>query len=257
MHPSHTPAVPVVTASITCLLLFLCLFNANAQAQTPVPVLAPFSTAENTQPPAAWRPVGLPAGKAPLAQMEIAPLDGARVLRLRTEASYGTLVHAVDGWTPGTASTLQWRWRLEQPVAGADLRRKEGDDAALKVCVMYDMPLEKVPFIERNLLRLARSVSGELLPAATVCYVWDASLPAGTALANAYSKRMRFLVLDGAAEAPGSWRPQQRRIHADFLRLFGDESSTVPPVLAIAVGADSDNTGGRSLAYIADIRLAP
>lgn len=52
-------------------------------------------------------------------------------------------------------------------------------------------------------------------------------------------------------------QPQRRIHHADFLRLFGDESSTVPPVLASAVGADSDNTGGRSLAYIADLRLNP
>ncbi len=122
---------------------------------------------------------------------------------------------------------------------------------------MYDMALEKVPFIERSLLRIARSVSGELLPAATVCYVWDAALPAGTALANAFSKRVRTIVVDGAEQPPGAWRSHERLIQADFLRLFGDESSSVPPVIAIAVGADSDNTGGRSLAYIADIRLNP
>ena len=242
---------------LVALALNLALPGPAALAQAPAPALAPFSAAGSGQPPASWRPVGLPPGKAPLAQMDVVALEGARVLRLRTEASYGTLVHAVAGWTPSAESTLRWRWRLEEPVAGADLRRKEGDDAALKVCVMYDMPLEKVPFVERSLLRLARSVSGELLPAATVCYVWDATLAAGTALPNAYSKRVRFLVLDGAADRAGAWRAQQRRIDADFLRLFGDESGVVPPVIAIAVGADSDNTGGRSLAYIADIGLTP
>lgn len=242
-----------------CWLAALTLLQglAAGKAIAQAPELTPFSTATAALPPAAWRPVGLPPGKAPLAQMDLVPLEGARVLRLQTEASYGTLVHAVGGWVPGAAATLQWRWRLEQPVAGADLRTKAGDDAALKVCVMYDMPLARVPFVERNLLRLARSVSGELLPAATVCYLWDAALPAGTTLANPYSKRVRTIVLDGAGEAPGAWRPQQRRIHADFLRLFGDESPSVPPVIAIAVGADSDNTGARSLAYIADIRLTP
>jgi hypothetical protein len=199
----------------------------------------------------------LPAGKAPLAQMDIHTVDNDRVLRLKTEASYGTLVHAVAGWRPDPGSTLSWRWQLVQPLAQADLRTREGDDAALKVCVMYDMPLERVPFLERNLLRLARSGSGELLPAATVCYVWDAALPAGTTLANPYSRRVRTIVLDGKDSTPGSWRMQERRIHADFLRLFGDEAQSVPPVLAIAVGADSDNTAGRSLAYIAGLRLNP
>ena len=39
------------------------------------------------------------------------------------------------------------------------------------------------------------------------------------------------------------------------MRLFHSESHQVPPVSAIAVGADADNTAGRSLAYVGDIQL--
>ena len=49
----------------------------------------------------------------------------------------------------------------------------------------------------------------------------------------------------------------QWRIGADFLQLFGDETSTVPPVVAIVVGADADNTAGTSLGYIGDLTLTP
>ncbi len=222
-----------------------------------VPVLVAFSAGASAQPPVPWRAVGLPGNKAPLAQLDLTSMDGTRVLRLQTDRSYGTLVHPVPSWTPGPASSLQWRWRLEQPLVGADLRRKEGDDAALKVCVMFDMPLDGLRMIERNLLRLARSVSGERLPAATICYVWDSTLARDTALPNAFSGRVRYIIADGADSAPGQWRSHERRIHADFLRLFGDETVGVPPVVAIAVGADADNTAGRSLAYLGDVRLLP
>lgn len=244
-------------------LLTLWVAEALAQgtALAPVlaqaPVLAPFSAATSADAPAPWRAVGLPQGKAPLTRMDITTLDGTRVLRLQTDASYGTLVHATPAWTPGADSTLQWRWRLEQALAKPDLRRKEGDDAALKVCVMYDMPLGGIPFLERSLLRLARSVSGEALPSATVCYVWDTTLPTGTALANIYSARVRYIVLDGSDSAPGQWRNHSRNLAADFMRLFRAESTQVPPITAVAVGADADNTGGRSLAYIGDIQLKP
>ena len=69
-------------------------------------------------------------------------------------SSYGTLVHDLKDAPP---ARLQWRWRLDQPLTGGkaapDLTTKAGDDAALKVCVMFDHPLERVPFVERTVLR--------------------------------------------------------------------------------------------------------
>lgn len=233
----------------------------SALAQTPVaaPSLQTWGQGDSSTAPAPWRVVGLPPGKAPLSTLEVVRLDGERVLRLRTQASYSTLHHALP---PGTrvqpGQRLQWQWRLEEPLAQADLRQKQGDDAALKVCALYDLPLEALSFSERTLMRLARSTRGEHLPAATVCYVWDTRLPSGTVLPNAYSRRVRWMVVDGAEVGLGQWRSHQRDLHADFLRSFGDDSATVPPLLAIVVGADADNTGGQSLGYLrAPVLTAP
>jgi hypothetical protein len=55
----------------------------------------------------------------------------------------------------------------------------------------------------------------------------------------------------------GQWTTQRRRINEDFQRLFGAESSITPPVTTIAVGADSDNTQGRSVAYLSQLRWLP
>ena len=238
--------------ALAAALLAAACHAALAQA----PVLSAFSSGTGDTPPAPWRVVGLPQGKVPLARITLADVDGQRVARLATDASYGTLVHDIAPWTPGTA-TLSWRWRLDQPLAAADLRRKEGDDAALKLCVMFDLPLDALAFGERTLLRLARTVSGEKLPAATLCYVWDTTLPAGTVLPNAWSRRVRFMVVDGADSPPGQWRAHRRALRADFLRAFGDEAREPPPAVAVVVGADSDSTGGRSLGYVADVAITP
>ena len=199
-----------------------------------------------------WRVVGLPTQSFPLTRYTTATVDGAAALRIDAEGSYGNLVHAVPD---GQGRTLRWRWRVERPQAGADLKRKEGDDTALKVCALFNLPLEALPFWERQKMRLARQVSGEDLPAATLCYVWDASLPAGTLLPNAYTPRLRWLVLQGAGAPLATWRSESRDLQADFLRAFGDEARSVPPLQAIAVGADGDNTGGSSQAFVADIAL--
>lgn len=192
-----------------------------------------------------WRPAGLPKQTLPATQFAPAD-DGA--LRIEAAGSYGNLVHEA----PGPGRILTWRWRLDRALAAADLRSKAGDDAALKVCALFDLPLAALPFWERQKLRLARSVSGEDLPAATLCYVWDPGLPAGTLLPNAYTPRLRWLVLRGAGEPLATWRDERRDLGADFQRVFGDETTRLPPLKALAVGADADNTGGRSLGLVTE-----
>jgi hypothetical protein len=196
-----------------------------------------------------WQFQGLPEQKPAKTRFVGVDLDGSRVLRVEADKSYGTLVHPLEN---ASAGTLSWRWRVDEPVAGADLRTKPGDDAALKVCASFDMPIARVPFIERQLLRLASSRVGRPLPTATLCYVWDTSVPADTLLRNAYTARVRFITAQGPL---GAWRRERRDLAADFRRAFGDESDTVPPLAAVLVGADADNTGGRSAGYLSELAL--
>ncbi len=227
---------------------------AVAQIVKPATKLEAFSSAEPQLPLAAWRPMGLPNSKVPLARFDVVPMDGKNVLRLRTDKSYGSLVHKLERLVPTATTSLAWRWRLDQPLARADLQTKAGDDAALKVCVLFDMPTDGLSFSERALLGMARQVSGERLPAATLCYIWDAKLPVDTVIDNPFSARLKYWVVDGVS---GGWTSHRRNIRQDFLRAFGHESAAVPPIEAVAVGADSDNTGGTSLGFLGDINLTP
>ena len=211
--------------------------------------LAPLAGPTGEAPAPPWKYVGLPDQKPPATRYSVRELDGRRVLHVETERSYGNLVHPLADVPAGV---LSWRWRVDKPVAAANLHLKEGDDAALKVCAMFDLPPASVPFVERQLLRLAEMRTGTALPTATLCYVWEPTLPAGTVLPNAYTRRVRFITL----QAPrGAWQAERRDLAADFLRAFGDESRTVPPLSAIAVGADADNTGGHGIGWLDDLRL--
>jgi hypothetical protein len=204
----------------------------------------------------AWLPALLPAQREPATRFERVPLDGGPALRITAQGSYGNLVHTLSP-APLGGGTLRWRWQLEAAIEGADLRSKAGDDAALKVCALFDLPLERVPFVERQLLRLARAASGQALPAATVCYVWAPLTSTGAVIPNAHSRRMRWIVLQGQGSGPGVWREESRDLRADFLRAFGEESATVPPLVGILVGADADNTGGSGGGLVQDLRWAP
>jgi hypothetical protein len=214
-------------------------------------LLAPFAPDTGDLLRAPWSYAGLPAQKPPPTRFRVRELDGRRVLQVEADRSYGNLVHPLAGVAAGA---LSWRWRVDGPLPDADLRRREGDDAALKVCAMFDLPRERVPFVERQLLRLAEARFGEPLPNATLCYVWDPGWPRGSVVPNAYTRRVRFVTLDGA---PGVWHAERHDLAADFLRAFGDESREVPLLRAVLVGADADNTGGRSVGWIDALRLVP
>jgi hypothetical protein len=230
-------------------LCLACAFTV-AHAATPLPFGAP-----GAAPLAPWHVAGLPKQSKPFTKFKLVDLEGRPALRIEADNSYGNLVYPLQ---PARAvARLSWSWRADELIEADDLRTKAGDDTALKVCVFFDLPLEKVPFVERQLLRVVRGQSNEPLPAATVCYVWDAHLPVGTAIPNAFTKRVRYKVLESGAAKLHQWTAEKRNLAADFIELFGDESQEVPPVTGVAVGADADNTHGHSLAHVADVVLEP
>jgi hypothetical protein len=257
MHNAHTltssPSLrrALLALSLTAAAQLLAISERAAAAE---PALTGFGAAGGA-PQAPWHVQGLPQqGSKPLTRFSVVDLDGKRAVKIEADESYANLVHPVNSLT---ATRLAWQWRLEKPLPLADLRTRAGDDTAIKVCVFFDMPIDNMSFTDRQLLRLARSKTTDFQPTATVCYVWDTQLPIGTTLDNAFTRRVRYMVLQTGNDRLDRWIAEKRDIGADFLKLFGDESKTVPTVLGVSVGADSDNTKGHVVSYVSGVVLEP
>ena len=217
--------------------------------------IAAFSAAALGEPPAAWKFATLPR-KEPT-KFSVVELGGARVLKVEAEDSYGNLVHGLHVQL-GERSTLSWRWRVDKLVEEADLKQRSGDDSPAKLCLFFAFDTSKLPLGERTKLSMAQSLTGQDVPGETLCYVWDNKLPADTGITNAFTKRIRMIVLDTGSAKLGQWVTQRRNVVADYQRLFGDESGgKVPEVIGVAISADADNTHGRALAYFGDVTLTP
>lgn len=216
--------------------------------------LAPWSAGHGGEPPPPWHVSGLPHQSKPFTAFSV-ERQGEPLLRIEADRSYGNLVHPL----PPTREWhhLGWRWQVDEPLAHPDLHERSGEDSAVHVCVMFDMPTDRLPAFERALLSVTRSSSGEPVPSATVCYVWDTTLPPGTALHSPFTNRLRWLVLRGTGTPLHQMESESRDLDADFKRLFGEESDSVPPVIGVAVGADADNTRGHSVAHVGALQLRP
>lgn len=217
-------------------------------------LLQPYAGA-GSAPAAPWHVSGLPQQTKPYTQFSVVDLDGKRALKIEANESYGNLLHPLQ--FTGPAAHLAWQWRIEKPIETADLRTKSGDDTTVKVCVLFDLPMDKISFGDRQVLRYARSKTTDPVPGATVCYVWDAKLAAGTVLDNAFTKRIRYIVLRSGTQRLNQWVAERRDVVADFFKTFGAETDQLPPIVGVTVGADSDNTHTHSIAYVAGLALEP
>lgn len=221
------------------------------------PLITPFSAAAAGEPPPPWRHVTLP--KQPRhTRYAIVDDAGMQVLRVDADGSYSNLLHPL-AQALGETPFLRWRWRVDALPAGADLTRKDGDDVPARLCVLFDLPLERLTFTDRVKLRLGRRLFDPALPAAAICYVWDSNLTAGTWLPNAYTARVQMLVLRSrrSGDPVGGWLGEQRDLRADFARAFPYEAANgpLPALAAVGVAADGDNTGGTARAFFGDLTL--
>jgi hypothetical protein len=235
------------------LIPFVCAFlSTSAWAAG----LTAFSNTPGSQPAAPWHTVGLPERyNKPVSQFDLMDLDGAHVLRVRADKSWGSLAHPVnEAVKPGTL--LKWRWRLEQPLAKADIHAKATEDSPLKVCLSFDMPADKIPSGERALFKMAQFFTKEKIPTATLCYIWGNKEAIGYEQASLFTARVRFIVLANETTALKTWQSKERNIYADFMKAFGHEAGTVPALSAILIGADADNTQGSSTGYLGDLQLS-
>jgi len=201
--------------------------------------------------PAGWEPLVL-ARRVPQTRYTLAEDEGVTVLRAEARAAASGLMRRLHA-APGELPLLRWRWKTAGIVERGDLRHKAGDDYPARLYVVFDYPAEKMTLVERAALAATRLVYGADVPAAALCYVWDARAPVGTIAASPYTSRVRMIVVESGAARVNRWVAYERDIAADFRAAFGEEA---PPVSGLALAVDTDNTGEMVVTWFGDISLA-
>lgn len=202
------------------------------------------------RPPDPWRIQQLDE-RIPPTRYTLREWDGVPAVEAQAERSMALLGRPIEVDLAATPH-LCWLWRVDAPVANADMTRKAGDDYAARVYLTFDVAPEALGFGTRTKLALARSIYGNQVPDAALNYVWDNRHPIGTLRDNAYTDRARMLVLRSGAEDAGRWVQERRNIAEDFRRAFGD----LPAKLSgLALASDTDNTASVARAGFAQFRF--
>lgn len=158
--------------------------------------------------------------------------NGRQVLRAMSRGSASGLFKSVEV-NLKKYPILRWSWKVEGVLAKGDASTKEGDDYPARVYMVFPSLL----------FWKTRGIN----------YIWANKLPQGQAVPNAFASKIIMLAVESGPAKAGQWVSEERNVYEDFKKLFNEE----PPALgAVAIMTDTDNTGGRAIAYYGDITLS-
>jgi hypothetical protein len=151
--------------------------------------------------------------------LEIVSDSGRSVLRLRSTGESSTISRDLNG-TIDLKQTpiLEWTWKAVALPSGGNACRKESDDQAAQVYVVWQTTL-------------------------IIGYVWDSTAPAGTICKSQKMSGVTYVIVRSGAEQLGKWITERRNVLEDFRRIYG-ETPDKPSAVALAI--DSNDTGSNA-----------
>lgn len=151
---------------------------------------------------------------------------------------------------PSAYPIVRWSWKIDDIIRSADISSKQGDDYPARIYVSFDYDLDKLSGMEWFKYKLYSILYDDPLPLAVINYVWDNNAAIGTMGSNAYTERVKMIVVESGTQHLKQWRQQERNIYEDYKKVFGGEPKNIT---GIAIMTDTDNTGESVTAYYGDI----
>ena len=217
---------------------------ALAGCATP-PSTAPDHAAAGAQ----WHAVHLP-GKRPTHYRQ-EHKDGRSALAARADGS-ASMWRRREARVAQSLGDVEFSWWVQALPVDADVSQADREDASARVLFAFAGDAARLSARNQMQFELARTLTGEAPPFATLMYVWDAQAPVGSVIVNPRSDRIRKIVVESGSSGLRQWRSYRRNLSADFRRAFGEAPGALQ---ALAVMTDGDNTQSQITTWYGDIVL--
>jgi hypothetical protein len=198
---------------------------------------------------APWAHQAFP-GKKPT-RFQYVRLDGRDAIAVDAHSSASMLRQDVRV-EPEELGQVRFSWKVPALMEHADLALRDKDDAAVRLVLVFEGDRSRFSARDAALSELARALTGEEMPYATLMYVWCNKRQPGTVVTSPRTDRIRKLVVESGGANLNRWLEYQRDIRADYRRVFGEEPGAL---VGIGIMTDSDNTKSQARAWYGPVRL--
>jgi hypothetical protein len=195
---------------------------------------------------------GNPTSSKPRTEYRLVETPVGVALEARADTPASGLIRRIR-IDPRRHPVLEWRWQVQNLIPQADASRAATDDAVARLIVSFHGNPKRLDFQDRIHLRLAKAVSGQALPYATLMYIWSSKLPVGTVHEHPRTHRIRVIVVSSGEDGVGQWHDYRRSVVEDYRKAFGEEPWDI---VAVGVMTDSDNTRQKARCLYDDITFS-
>ncbi|WPB57507.1 DUF3047 domain-containing protein [Xylophilus sp. GOD-11R] len=197
----------------------------------------------------AWERYRLPGKQE--TKYEFVQADDRVAVAASSDAS-ASMLRAQVAIAPEALGRFQFSWKVASLIDGADVGVRESDDAPVRIVLAFDGDRGRFTVKESAMSELARAITGEEMPYATLMYVWCNQRPPGTVIVHPRSSRVRAIVVESGPGRLGQWTTYNRDVQRDFERAFGESPGKLT---GVALMTDSDNTRSQAAAWYGPLRF--
>jgi len=177
--------------------------------------------------------------------------DGVVVLQAESGAGGSGLVRKIH-IDPRRTPIIEWRWRVPRRSGGGGANGPSRVSPPVRLSIAFDGDAEKLDFDDRAKLRLAKALTVNGLPYASMLYVWLNREPVETIYSSPHTDRVRFIVVESGEQRLDQWVAVRRNIVEDYRRAFGEEPGDI---VAIGIMTDYGDNGTPRRGFYGDIRF--
>ena len=194
-------------------------------------------------------------GRTPENEMFLSTEGEKTVLRVKSLGSASSLLKRVDA-DIREFPILVWRWKINRVVGMAIENRKDRNDSAARIRVIFGKGGEKTPSIPPEMEEFLKSLGirrSATEPAGfKIDYIWGNRIPRDEILDYPGSRNHKVVVVESGKARVNQWVWEKRNLLEDYERLF----EAAPPGLAgIVILTDTDHTNEGVEAWYSSIVL--
>ena len=219
--------------------------------QSDVIEVARFSQLRPGGPTEPWEPWLIARGNT-LTRYRLAEVDGVVALDAEGVAGGSGMWRKIRV-DPQHNPIVEWRWRVPLPAPGTPpLGVIASTSPVARLSLAFHGDPAKLDFEDRAKLRMAKALTVNGLPYASLLYVWMMNVPVDTVIHSPHTDRVRLIVVESGARRAGQWVSVRRNVVEDFKRAFGEEPGDI---VGVGLMTDYGDDGSPRRAVYGDITL--
>lgn len=236
---------------ISALVLILILFSFSADAEKK-PLFLGFNEDKDSESiPQGWKHIGyFGKSKNDISLIE----EGDQIIvHMKSLNSISSLITYAN-FKIGDYPIITWRWKVDRAVGMAMEERRDRNDCAARVRVVFgrdkgDEPLNN-PLVKKVFDAVGFKMPVMEPPGIKIDYVWGNYVKKGTIIDYPGTRNHKIFVVERGNERAGTWIREKRNLLEDFRQFFGSEP---PGIVAIAILTDTDQTNEGVEAYYSNV----